>query len=388
MITNERCPTRETGFHSRTSELSTDLVVYKDCWLANSYDGIGAIAEHKACRESVIVTDLSPLRKFEIAGPDAEALLQWTTTRNVRKLAVGQVVYTAMCLDTGGMLDEGTLARLGQDNFRWVGGSEQSGSWLRKQAEERGLRAWVRSSTKQLCTLSVQGPKSRDVLKDVIWTPPAQPTLLELGRFRLAIARIRDHHGIPIVITRTGYTGELGYEVWCHRKNAVEVWDTVWKAGEPHGITPLGLEALDMLRIESGVVASGSEYNDRTDPFEAGIGFIVQLRSKDEDFVGREALTSRKQNPQSKLVGLELDGHRAASGGDQVSVGNAEAGTITSGVFSPFLQKNIALCRMAVHHAEPGTQVEVGTAHGHEEQVAATVVRLPFYEPEKKRTRS
>ena len=379
--------TQETAFHPRTSQLTRNYSEYNGYWLANAYNNHGAIAEYWACREGVIVTDLSPLRKFEVVGPDAEALLQYTVTRNMRKLSVGQVVYTAMCYDTGGIIDEGTVLRLGADNFRWIGGNDYSGIWLRKQAEEKGYRTWVKSSTSQMCNISVQGPRSRDVFKEIIWTPPTQPTLEEMGWFRLTIGRVGHFDGIPLVVTRTGYTGELGYEIWCHPKDAVEVWDAVWQAGEPHDITPLGLEGLDLLRIESGLVAAGAEYCDQTDPFEAGIGFTVPLKSKEEDFIGREALISRKANPQRKLVGLELEGEEIGVNGDCIHVGRPQVGEVTSGMRSPKLGKNIALARMSVQHAEIGTEVEVGKLDGHQKRIPAVVVPFPFYDPEKRRPR-
>ena len=275
--------------------------------------------------------DLSPLRKFEVTGPDAEALMQSALTRNMRKLAVGQVVYSAMCYEHGGMLDDGTLFRLGPNNFRWIGGDEYGGVWLRELAEKMGFSAWVRSSTDQLHNIAVQGPKSRDILKDVIWTPPAQPQLAELGWFRFAVGRIGGHNGVPVVVSRTGYTGELGYEIFCHPKDAAAVLDAVWAAGEPHGLSPLGLQALDMLRIEAGLIFFNYEFSDQTDPFEAGIGFTVPLKSKTEDFVGREALIRRQANPQKKLVGLEIESNDAVGHGDCVHVGRAQIGVVTSG---------------------------------------------------------
>lgn len=380
--------TKETGFHPRTSKLTRNYAEYNGYWLPNDYPNYGAIAEYWACREKAIVLDLSALRKFEVLGPDAETLLQYTMTRNIRRLAVGQVVYTAMCYDTGTMIDDGTVFRLGQDNFRWIGGCDYGGEWLREQAGKMGLDVWIKSSTDQLHNLSVQGPLSRDILKKIIWTPPAQTALDELNWFRFSVGRIGDHDGIPIVVSRTGYTGELGYEVWCHPKDAPDVWDAIWEAGQPHGLAPLGLEALDMLRIEAGLIFAGSEFDDQTDPFEAGIGFTVPLKSKEENFIGRDALVKRKENPQRKLVGLELKGEEVAANGDCVHVGRQQVGTVTSATRSPILQKNIALCRLAIEHAEPGTEVEVGKLDGHQKRLPATVVPLAFYDPEKKRPRS
>ena len=380
--------TKETGFHPRTSKLTRNFTEYRGYWLPTSFNNHGAIEEYWACREGAIVTDLSPLRKFEVVGPDAETLLQWAVTRNIRRLSVGQVVYTAMCYDTGGMVDDGTVMRLGQDNFRWVGGDDYSGLWLREQAEKRGLRVWVKASTEQLHNIAVQGPKSRTILSEVIWTPPAQPTVEELGWFRLSIGRIGNFDGIPIVVSRTGYSGELGYEIWCHPKDAPAVWDAVWEAGQPHDLTPLGLDALDMLRIEAGLVFAGAEFCDQTDPFEAGIGFTVPLKTKQEDFLGRAALLERKTHPQRRLVGLELAGEETASSGDSVHVGRSQVGVITSATRSPVLRKNIALCRMAVGYGEDGTEVEVGRIDGHQKRIPAKVVPFPFYDPEKTRVRA
>ncbi len=200
----EKQLTKETGFHTRTLQHTRNFTEYAGYWLANSYTKHGAIDEYWACREGAVVIDLSPLRKYEVLGPDAELLMQTCVTRNIRRLAVGQVVYTAMCYENGGMIDDGTVYRLGQDNFRWIGGSDESGIWLREQAEKLGIEAWVRNSTDQLHNLQVQGPKSRDVLKQIIWTRPDQATLEELEWFRFSIARIGDELGIPLVVSRTG----------------------------------------------------------------------------------------------------------------------------------------------------------------------------------------
>lgn len=379
--------TRETGFHARTAELTRDFVEYEGFWLANSFTEHGAIKEYHACREKAAAIDLSPLRKYEVTGPDAEELLQTCLTRNVRKLADGQVSYTAVCYDTGGMVDDGTIFRLGRENFRWIGGSDASGMWIRQQAKDRGLRAWVRNSTNELSNLQVQGPLSRDILSQVIWTPPKQPTIEELGWFRFTIARIGSEQGIPVVVSRTGYTGELGYEVFCHPTKGPEVWDAIFAAGKPLGLVPMGLEALDMLRIEAGLIFAGYEFCDQTDPFEAGIGFTVPLKSKEDDFIGRDSLVKRKESPQRALVGLELVGGELGVNGDGVFVGRQQVGEITSGTYSPKLKKNIALCRMAITHTEIGTEVEVGKIDGHQKRIPATVVRFPFYDPEKNKVR-
>jgi len=379
---------RETTFHPRTSALTKSHVEYRGYWLPHCFNNEGAIAEYWACRERAAVMDLSPLRKWEVLGPDAERLVQWVITRDARRLAVGQVVYTAVCNDTGGMVDDATVFRLGEDNFRFVGGDEADGVWLKEQAERIGpLKVWIKPSTDQLHNLAVQGPASREILKGIVWTPPIQPSLEELRWFRFTIGRIGSYDGIPIVVSRTGYTGELGYEVWCHPGDGPAVWDAIWEAGEAHGLKPLGLEALDILRIESGLLFAGYEFDDSVDPFEAGIGFTVNLETED-DFVGREALVARKASPQRALVGLELEGNETAGHGDPVYVGRQRVGVVTSGTRSPVLRKNIALCRVAVQFREIGTKLEIGKLDGHQKRIAAEVVRLPFYDPEKARPRS
>jgi aminomethyltransferase len=376
--------TKDTGFRPRTGELTSRFTDYNGYWLPTAYDNHGAVDEYWACREGAAIMDLSPLRKWEVLGPDAEELLQSTMTRDIRRLADGQVVYTAVCNDTGGMIDDGTVFRLQETNFRFVGGSEYDGIWLGEQAERRGLRAWVKESTDELHNVAVQGPTSRDLLAPLIWTAPTQTPFAELQWFRFSIARIGGPQGLPLIVSRTGYTGELGYELFCHPKDAPALWDAVLGAGE---VTPLGLEALDMLRIEAGLVFAGAEFDDQVDPFEAGIGFTVP-KAKEDDYVGKEALAERREHPQRRLVGLELEGNEPASHGECVHVGRHQVGVITSGTRSPVLKKNIALCRMNVRYAEIGTEVELGKLDGFQKRIPATVVRFPFYDPEKTRPRS
>ncbi|HEY6397168.1 MAG TPA: DUF1989 domain-containing protein, partial [Solirubrobacteraceae bacterium] len=378
--------TRETAFHARTAELTKSFVEYRGYWLPHCFNNEGPIAEYWACREKLAIMDLSPLRKWEVLGPDAELLMQRSVTRDIRKLAVGQVVYTALCNETGGMIDDATVFRMGDNNFRFVGGDEYDGVWLKEIAARDGLRAWVKPSTDELHNVAFQGPESRAALAEIVWTPPTQPSLGELKWFRFLVGRIGSYDGIPIVVSRTGYTGELGYEVWCHPSDGSAVWDALWEVGVPRGLKPLGLGALDMLRIESGLIFAGYEFDDQVDPFEAGIGFTVALG--DEDFIGREALIERKEHPQRRLVGLELEGNEVAGHGVEVYVGRRRVGVVTSGTRSPLLRSSIALCRMSVSYAEIATAVEVGKLDGLQKRIPAQVVRVPFYDPEKKRPRS
>jgi aminomethyltransferase len=379
--------TRETTFHPRTSGLTKSFVEYRGYWLPHCFDNEGAIAEYWACREKVAIMDLSPLRKWEILGPDAESLVQLAITRDARRLSIGQVTYTAVCNETGSVIDDATVHRLGQDNFRFVGGDEYDGIWLKELADRNELKVWVKPSTDQLHNLAVQGPASRELLTKIVWTPPTQTSLEDLRWFRFTVGRVGAYDGIPIVVSRTGYTGELGYEVWCHPSDGPAVWDAIWEAGEEHGLTPLGLDALDILRIESGLIFPGYEFDGEVDPFEAGIGFAVDFRTED-DFVGREALEERNAHPQRTLVGLELEGNETGGHGDAVYVGRRRVGVVTSGTRSPILKKNIAFARVAVQYADLETKLEVGKLDGLQKRIPATVVRFPFYDPEKTRPRS
>ena len=376
--------TRESGFYPRFAELTRKFEDYRGFWLPTCFSDVEPIEEYWACREKAVIMDLSALRKFEVTGPDAEELLQLVATRNVRKLSQGQVVYTAFCYEHGGMIDDGTIFRLGQNNFRVVCGDDYLGIWMREIAEKRGLKVWVRSSTDQLHNVALQGPSSRDILKEIVWTPPHQPTMEELKWFRFTIGRIAEQ---PVVISRTGYTGELGFEVWCHPDAATKVFDAIWEAGKPYGLRPFGLLALDMVRIEAGLVFVGYEFCDQTDPFEAGIGFTIRKEIEEEPFIGSEALIRRKANPQRKLVGLDIDSNDCVHHGDPVYIGRAQIGVVTSSVRSPVLKKNIALARLDVTQSEIGTQVEIGKLDGHQKRIPAEVAAFPHYDPQKTRVR-
>jgi aminomethyltransferase len=377
---------RESGFHPATSKLTRNFVEYNGFWLPGCYTASGPVDEYWACRQKAALIDLSALRKFEITGPEAENLLNLSLTRNIRKLAVGQVVYTAMCYEHGGMIDDGTVMRLGPNNFRFICGTDFSGLWLRDLAARHGLKAFIRSSTDQLHNLALQGPLSREILAPLIWTAPLQASINELKWFRFSIGRLGGPTGIPLVISRTGYTGELGYEIWCHPMHAVAVWDNLMQAGEAFGLAPMGLDALDMLRIEAGLIFAGHEFSDQTDPFEAGIGFAVA--DKAENYIGRDALLRRGANPRDKLVGLRISSGEPIHHGDCVHAGRAQIGVVTSAVRSPILGESIALARIDAHHAVPSAAVEIGKLDGMQKRLAAEIVRFPHYDPEKTRVRA
>ena len=385
---SEKKLTKNSGFYERTSKLTRNFVDARGFWLPNDYTKHGLVNEYNACREKAVLIDLSSLRKFEIIGPDAEELCNYTLTRNIKKLSVGQIVYSAMCYENGMMFDDGTLLRLSETGFRWICGDEYAGEWLKEVAKKKNYKVIIKNSTDQISNVSVQGPMSREILKKIIFTPPTQPSIDELGWFRFTICRVEELQGIPLIVSRTGYTGELGYEVWCHPKHAPEVWDKLMEAGKEHGIIPAGFAALDKLRIEAGLILFGAEFDGQQDPFEAGIGFAVPLKTKEDDFIGKEELKKRKENPQKKLVGLELIGKEPAGHGDCVHIGRSQVGIVTSGCLSTVLNKNVALCRIDAQYSEIGTEVEIGKIDGHQKRISAKVVRFPFYDPDKTRVRA
>ena len=380
--------TKNTGFYERTSKLTRNFVDARGYWLPNDYTKHGVINEYTACREKAVVIDLSALRKFEILGPDAEELMNYTLTRNVKKLSIGQVVYSSMCYDNGFMFDDGTLLKMSDHGFRWICGDEYAGEWLKEQAKKKNYKVRIKNSSDQISNISLQGPNSRKILEKFIWTPPTQPKISELQWFRFTICRIKELSGIPLLVSRTGYTGELGYEIWCHPSDAPKVWDVVMDAGKDEGLIPAGFGALDLLRIEAGLILFGNEFDGQVDPFEAGVGFTVPLKTKNEDFIGKDILIKRKENPQKKMVGLELAGKEKANHGDCVHIGRSQVGIITSGCISPTLNKNIALCRIDVGHSELNTEVEVGKIDGHQKRIPAKIVPFPHYDPKKLKVRS
>lgn len=378
--------TAESGFHPRTSALTRNFGEYRGYWVPHCFANAGAIEEYWACRERAVIMDLSPLRKMEIIGPDAEEFLQGIISRDVRKLSVGQIYYTPMCYEHGGMVDDGTLFRLGDNNFRWVGGDDASQIWLKEQLAKTNYKVLLKTATSELNNVAVQGPKSREILDSIVTTPPGRPTMQELGVFRFTIGRIGGVDGIPVLVSRTGYTGELGYEVFCHPKDAPNVWDAIMAAGAPFRIQPFGFDALDMVRIEAGLVFGGHDFDSTTDPLEAGIGFTIPQK-KTDDYIGKAAIERRRANPLRKLVGLEISGNEKPSHGDPVYIGRAQIGIVTSAMRSPLLKKTIAFARIEDIHSANGTAVEVGRLDGMQKRLAATVVPFPFYDPKKERVR-
>lgn len=378
--------TEHSAFHARTSALTRHYTVARDLWLPHSYEATRDIEEYQACRESVTVQDLSSLRKFDVLGPEAEALLQKTITRDVTKLAVNRGTYALICDDSGTVIDDGTLFRLGPDTFRWCCGSDDSGIQLKQLAEQQGLNVWIKSLYSSLANLAIQGPRSRELISRITFTQPTATDVEQLRWFGSTIGRLHDRDGEPYQLTRSGYTGELGYEVFCHPDSALTIWDAIMEAGADLGVTPMGLGALETIRIEAGLMAAGAEFGPDIDAYEAGLGFAVDL--KKPDFVGKAALERNQSSPRRVLKGLLFDSHEAPIHGDPVMVGRRQVGVITSATVSPALDCAIAMARIAVNHADNGTELEVGKLDGHGKRLLARCCDIPFVDPTRSRARA
>ena len=376
----------ESAFHERTSALTTVFAPVRDVWAPISYPSYGTIEEYWACRERVTLQDMSSLRKYDIVGPDAEMLLQRAMTRDISRLAVHRGTYLLMCDGAGTVIDDGTLFRLGPDLFRWCCGSEESGRVLRDMSNAEGLQVRIMALRGALPNLALQGPRSRDLLRKIVFTQPNVPSLEHLKWFGVTTARLNDREGVPFMLSRSGYTGELGYELFCSRSDAIELWDAIMEAGEEYGILPMGAAALEVIRIEAGLAAANAEFAPGVDALEAGLGFAVDL--KKADFVGKAALERNARDPRRVLKGLILDCNDTPSHGAAVFDGERQVGVVTSATRSPTLECAIAMARLGVEHAEVGRLLEIGQMDGRMKRLGARVADIPFIDPQRKRARA
>lgn len=378
--------TVESAFHPRTSALTQSFSVARDLWLPNHFEATGAIEEYWACSQGVTIQDMSALRKYDIIGPDAEALLQLAMTRDISKLSLNRGFYTLICSETGSVIDDGTLFHIGPHLYRWCCGSEESGRQLKSLAEEHGLKVWIKSLWSAMPNLAIQGPKSRDLLAKLLFVQPTQPLLENVKWFGCTIGRLYDRNGPLFMLTRSGFTGELGYEIFCDKESALPIWDALMKEGEEFDITPIGSEALEIKRVEAGLMIAANEFPPTVDAFEAGLGFAVDM--KKEHFIGRAALERNATTPKIKLVGLHLQGNEIPHHGAPIFIGRNQIGAVTSAVRSPELEQVIALARVAIEYSPEGTVLEVGSLDGYMKRQVATVCSFPFVDPKRERARA
>jgi aminomethyltransferase len=389
---------KNTPFHERTSALCQpqNWRKWAGYFVVGSYEHT-IDREYWAIRNAAALIDVTPLMKYAIKGPDAARLLDRVTTRNIQKMGVGQVYYTGWCDDDGKMIDDGTVARMDETTFRLTA-AEPNLRWLMMNAV--GLDLEFEDQTESVASLSLQGPNSRSVLKRV-----CESSVDELKYFRLMENKL---DGVEVTISRTGYTGDLGYEIWMEAGDAIKVWDALMEAGHDYGIQPVGILALDMARVEAGLFMLDVDYtsaghawieSQKSSPFELGLDWTVAL-DKPGYFVGRRALEREKrEGSEWKMVGIEIDWvgmerlyaelglppqvpGTAVRASMPIMMGNVQVGYASTASWSPLLKKYIALAHLRKPYYELDAEVRMEITVNHERKYApAKVVKLPFYEP-------
>ena len=375
-----------SAFHPRLEPLTNAFAPARDLWSPVSFPAPGTLGEYWACRTAVTVQDMSGLRKFDVIGPDAERLLQSAMTRDIARLPVWRGTYSLICDETGQVIDDGTLFRMAPQLFRWCCGSEESGRWLTRLAEKSGWQVRIHDLGGALPNLAVQGPMSRDLLHDIVFTQPHVPSLEQMRWFGATVARLHDREGAPFFLTRTGYTGELGYEIFCSASDAIAVWDALAEAGRAYGLVPMGSDALETMRIEAGFAAPGSEFAPGIDALEAGLGFAVDMDKS--SFVGRAALERNGASMRRVLKGLLFECDDVPAHGSPVYDGERQVGVVTSATRSPTLERAIALARISVEHAADDTVLEAGQLDGRMKRLTGKVTSIPFVDPKRERARA
>jgi aminomethyltransferase len=389
-----------TAVHERTFALCESLN-YRE-W--SGYYAVSAYEAHheheyNAIRNAAALIDVSPLFKYRISGKDAAKFINRVIARDIEKVAVGQVIYCCWCDEKGKVIDDGTISRLGESAYRWTA-AEPNLRWFTENA--RGMEVEIEDISDRVAALALQGPTSCRVLKRLVGNQ-----ISSLKYFRVAPHRIA---GVDVEISRTGYTGDLGYELWIPWDQAVNVWDAVMEAGQPYDIHAVGMLALDVARIEAGLILLDVEYTSskralietqKYSPYEIGLGKLVNL--KKQNFVGKGALVEEQKRGSSRqLVGLNLEWEdieklfdaaglapQVAAAASRAAVpvyrGRKQAGKATSTTWSPTLKRMIALGILNREDAATGTRLEMElTVEAVRHTVRVTVAELPFFNPARK----
>jgi aminomethyltransferase len=398
---NSRVPVA-SAFHARTHELCESLN-YRD-WAG--YYAVSAYETHheheyNAIRNACAIIDISPLFKYRVSGRDATRLVDRVITRDAKKMAIGQVYYTPWCDEEGRVIDDGTVTRIADDAYRWTA-ADPNLRWITENAA--GLDVTVEDVTEQVAALALQGPTSARLLRHVAGT-----AIDQLKYFRATRGTIA---GIPVDISRTGYTGDLGYEIWMPWHAALTVWDAIAAAGPTFDLHPTGMLALDIARIEAGLLLIDVDFHSsrkamieaqKYSPFELGLARLVEVGKG--PFVGRAALASeQRRGARRQIVGLEVDWTEverlyetvglpptAPATASRVAVPvykeGKQVGRATSTTWSTTLKKLIALATIDAPHYAIGTRLKLEmTVEAVRHTVSATVVKTPFFNPARKTT--
>jgi aminomethyltransferase len=389
-----------TAFHDRTFALCRSLNYreWSGYYTVSVYE-VHHEHEYNAIRNATALIDITPLYKYLVTGKDATKLVNRVITRDINKVKVGQVIYCCWCDEQGKVIDDGTISRLAENIYRWTA-ADPSLRWFRQNGLNMDVR--IEDISEKTAALALQGPTSGKLLKAV-----AEADIASLKYFRVTSGKIA---GVPVDISRTGYTGDLGYEIWVGWNDAVKVWDVLMDKGKQFDIHPAGMLALDVARVEAGLLLIDVDYisskkalipSQKYSPYELGFGRMVHLEK--ESFVGKSALAQdEKKRVPRQLVGLEVDWIEvenlydrfgltptAPSQASRVAVpvyaGNKQVGKATTTAWSPLLKKMIALANVATEHSKPGTKLDMElTIEAVRLKTRATIVKLPFFNPPRK----
>ena len=389
-----------TAFHDRTFALCQSLNYreWSGYYTVSVYE-VHHDHEYNAIRNAAALIDITPLYKYLISGKDATKLVNRVITRDINKVAVGQVIYCCWCDEQGRVIDDGTITRLEQNKYRWTA-ADPSLRWFRQNGLNMDVS--VEDISEKIAALALQGPTSGKLLKAA-----AEAEITNLKYFRMTQGKIA---GVPVDISRTGYTGDLGYEIWVSWDDAVKVWDALMDVGKRFDIQAAGMLALDVARIEAGLLLIEVDYNSskkaliasqKYSPYELGFGKMVHLDK--ENFVGRSALAvAQKQGVPRQLVGLEVDWTEVEARYEKfgltpaaptqasrvhvpVYLGEKQVGKATSTTWSPLLKKMIALASVDTEHSKIDTKLQMEiTIEAIRQRVTARVVKLPFFSPARK----
>ncbi len=390
-----------TAFHQRTFQLCESLNYreWSGYYAVSSYEPHHE-HEYNAIRNAAALIDISPLFKYRVSGTDATRLVDRIITRDVRKVAVGQVIYTPWCDEHGKVIDDGTVSRLAENTYRWTA-ADPSLRWFTQNAT--GMDVQLEDISESVAALALQGPTSGRLLKSLV----KDADIENLKYFRVTTGTIAR---VPVEISRTGYTGDLGYEIWIAADQAVRVWDALMDAGRAFDIHPAGMLALDVARIEAGLLLIDVDFNSskkalieeqKYSPFEMGLGRLVH--GNKSRFIGQSALIAeQKPGPAREIVGLEIDWPEverlyedlglppavspiASRVAVPVFKDGTHIGKATSSTWSPTLKKMIALATVKRPYTRPGTQLQFEvTVEAKRHRVRATVVKTPFFNPRRK----
>jgi len=390
-----------TAFHERTFQLCESLNYreWSGYYAVSSYEPHHE-HEYNAIRNAAALIDISPLFKYRVSGKDATRLVDRIITRDLSKVTVGQVIYTPWCDEHGKVIDDGTVSRLQENTYRWTA-ADPSLRWFTQNAA--GMDVHIEDISESVAALALQGPTSGRLLQTLV----NDADLKNLKYFRVTTGTIA---GVPVEISRTGYTGDLGYEIWIAADQAVKVWDALMETGRGFDIHPAGMLALDVARIEAGLLLIDIDFNSskkalieeqKYSPFEMGLGRLVHINKN--RFIGQAALQAEQKlgNPR-EIVGLEIDWPEVERLYEDVGLPPAvspiasrvsvpvfkdatQVGRATSSTWSPTLKKMIALATVKRGLTRPGTQLEFEvTVEAKRHRVRATVVKTPFFNPKRK----